>query len=131
MQALSYVRVLYRRKRISWGFHFNWGLTVGKTPNSRDLNLRFHARWDSHIKNGICLGSLGCHPSFPTKKTPVGVRGFGKTPAQDSLRVMCVWLLVVGYLVLVVVCCLLVGGVLLLVVVGCWYVGGWVLGFSC
>ena len=86
----------------------------------------------SHQRRDLPLGSLASYPSLPTKKTPVGVRGFGKTPAQESLRVMCFWLLLVGYFVLVVGCWLLVVGVLFLVVVGCWSVVGdcW-LGVGC
>ena len=57
--------------------------------------------------------------------------GFGKTPARQSLRVMCCWLLVICCLMLVVDCSLLVVGRLLLIV-GWWLlVGGWVLGVWC
>ena len=132
LQALSYLRVMYYRYGIIRGFHFNWGLTVGQTPNLRSPNLGFHAKWESHIIDGTCMWSLASHPSFPTNKAPVGVRSFSKTPAQESLRVMCFWLLLVGYFVLVVGCWLLVVGVLLLVVVGCWFaIGGWWLGAGC
>ena len=126
---------MYHREGISRGFHFNWGLTVGQTPNLQNPDRDSSQGGSPTTKTGPAWGLLSVTCLFQQRRPQLKLRALAKRQRKKVcgscvfgcwLFILLCWLLIVDCCLLVVSCwCFVVGCCWLLVcdwwlVVGCW-----------